>query len=348
MFVASAAIKLKYMDFSVSPIAFAKPSAPFCHHQGGTTLPDRLAGCVVALGNFDGLHRGHQAVLAKACALAQAIGRPAAFLTFEPHPRRFFRPDEPLFCLTPPDVKALIAQCFGLDGMITLPFDQTLAQTAAQSFIEDLLIGGLGVGGLVIGHDFHFGKGREGSPAMIETIGQRLGLPVAVVPAFTQGDAPVSSSLIREALRRGDVQAAAEMLGYQWFVRGVVRHGDKRGRELGYPTANMHLAPDCGLRYGIYAVRMAVEGRIYNGVASFGSRPTFDDGAPRLETFLFDFEGDLYDRVVDVELVGYVREEAKFSTVEALIAQMDQDSLKARALLAQPLASGVTRLLPLP
>ena len=336
------------MDFSVSALAFSKPSPLFCRHEGSQALPDHLAGCVVALGNFDGLHRGHQAVLSQARAVAHSIGRPAAILTFEPHPRRFFRPDEPLFCLTPPDVKALIAQCFGLDGMITLPFDAALSQTAAQSFIEDLLIGSLGVGGLVIGHDFHFGKGREGSPAMIEAIGQRLGLPVAVVPAFTQGDAPVSSSLIREALRRGEVQQAADMLGYQWFVRGVVRHGDKRGRELGYPTANMHLAPDCGLRYGIYAVRMAVEGHIYNGVASFGSRPTFDDGAPRLETFLFDFSGDLYDRVVDVELVGFVREEAKFLTVAALITQMDHDSEQARALLARPLPSAVTSLLPLP
>ena len=336
------------MDFSVSSAAFSQPSALFYRHEGGTALPPELAGCVVALGNFDGLHRGHQAVLAQARAVAQAIGRPAAFLTFEPHPRRFFRPDAPLFCLTPPDVKALIAQRFGLDGMITLPFDANLSQTAAHSFIEDLLIGSLGVGGLVIGHDFHFGKGREGSPAMIEAIGQRLGLPVKVVPALTEGGQPVSSSLIRDALRRGEVEIAAQMLGYQWLVRGVVRHGDKRGRELGYPTANLHLAPDCALRYGIYAVRMAVEGRVHDGVASFGSRPTFDDGAPRLETFLFDFKGDLYDRVVDVELVGYVRDEAKFDSIEALIAQMDQDSLKARAMLARPLASGIVSLLPLP
>ena len=336
------------MDFSVPSDLRLKPSAPFTRHEGGSALPQALAGCVIALGNFDGLHRGHQAVLAKTRAVAQDIGRKAAFLTFEPHPRRFFRPQDPLFCLTPPDVKALIAQSFGLDGMITLPFDAALSQTPARAFIEDLLIGSLGVGGLVIGHDFHFGKGREGSPAMIEAIGQRLGLPVAVVPAFNQDGQPVSSSLIREALRRGDVETAAKMLGYQWLVRGVVRHGDKRGRELGYPTANLHLPPDCALRYGIYAVRMAVDGVVHQGVASFGSRPTFDDGAPRLETFLFDFAGDLYDRVVDVELVGYVREEAKFDSIEALIAQMDQDSAQARAMLARPLMSGVASLLPLP
>ena len=336
------------MDFSVSSVSFAHPSATFVCHEGRRALPAILAGAVVALGNFDGLHRGHQAVLAKTKDLAKKLQLPAVFLTFEPHPRRFFRPQESLFCLTPPAVKSAIAQNFGMNGMITLPFDAALAQTDARAFIEDLLIGSLGVGGLVIGHDFHFGKGREGSPAMIEAIGQRLGLPVAVVPALTDAGQPVSSSSIRDALRLGDVQFAAQMLGYQWFVRGVICHGDKRGRLLGYPTANMVLPSDCALRYGIYAVRMAVGEDVFNGVASFGSRPTFDDGAPRLETFLFDFDGDLYDKSVDVELVAFLRGEAKFESVETLVAQMDRDSAEARAILAKPLAAGVVSLLPLP
>ena len=336
------------MDFFVSSDPFSHPSAIFACHEGLKALPAALSGAVVALGNFDGLHRGHQAVLQKAKDLAETLNRPAAFLTFEPHPRRFFRPQEMLFCLTPPAVKAAIGQAFGLQGMMTLPFDSDLAQTDARAFIEDQLIGLLGVGGLVIGHDFHFGKGREGSPAMIEAIGQRLGLPVAVVPALTEAGRPVSSSLIRDALRHGDVRGAAQMLGYQWFVRGVICHGDKRGRLLGYPTANMLLPADCALRYGIYAVRMAVEGVVFNGVASFGSRPTFDNGAPRLESFLFDFDGDLYDKTVDVELVAFLRGEAKFESIEALIAQMDSDSTQSRALLAAPLAAGVTSLLPLP
>ena len=336
------------MDFSVSSVSLSHTSTTFVCHEGRQALPAALAGAVIALGNFDGLHRGHQAVLENTKDLAKKLRLPAVFLTFEPHPRRFFRPEEPLFCLTPSAVKAAIAQAFGMNGMITLPFDAALAQTDARTFIEDLLIGSLGAGGLVIGHDFHFGKGREGSPTMIEAIGQRLGLPVAVVPALTDAGQPVSSSLIRDALRQGDVQAAAKMLGYQWFVRGVISHGDKRGRLLGYPTANMLLPPDCALRYGIYAVRMAVEGAVYNGVASFGSRPTFDDGAPRLETFLFDFQGDLYDKVVDVELVAFLRGEAKFDSVEALIIQMDRDSADARAILAKPPASESASLLPLP
>ena len=331
----------------MSAVPFSSPSARFLCHDGLSPLPEALAGAVVALGNFDGLHRGHQAVLEKAKDLAGERGLPAAFLTFEPHPRRFFRPHKPHFCLTPPDVKASLAQRLGMEGMITLPFDAALAQTDARAFIEDLLIGGLGVGGLVIGHDFHFGKGRAGSPAMIEAIGQRLGLPVKVVPALTTAGQPVSSSLIRDALRQGQVDIAAQMLGYQWFVRGVICHGDKRGRLLGYPTANMILSPDCGLHWGIYAVRMAVDGVVRDGVASFGSRPTFDDGAPRLETFLFDFDGDLYDKSVDVELVGFLRGEAKFETIEALIAQMDSDSADARALLAQAPPPDVARLLPL-
>ena len=332
-------IRLKLSDAPLSGSV-----ADFVCHGGTQALPARLAGAVVALGNFDGLHRGHQSVLAQARALADQLHRPAAFLTFDPHPRQFFRPDAPLFCLTPPPLKAAIAQHLGLQGMITLPFDQALAQTGAQVFIEQLLISGIGVGGLVIGHDFHFGKGREGSPAMIEAIGRRLGLPVVVVPALKSQDEPVSSSAIRAALQAGDLRQAAALLGYRWIVRGPVQHGDKRGRTLGYPTANMSLLDACRLPFGIYAVRMAVAGRVHDGVASFGSRPTFDNGAPRLETYLFDFAGDLYDQVVDVEWVDFIRPEAKFDSVEALIAQMDQDSAAARRILA---TAGGRSLLPL-
>ena len=290
---------------------------------------------MVAIGNFDGLHRGHFAVIGRAEAMAQREGRPVAILTFEPHPRSFFKPDAPVFRLTPPGVKEDVARAQGLDGAIVMHFDGTLAGTSARDFIETILIERLGVGGIVIGHDFHFGKGREGSPETIVETGRRLGITVEVADALLEGSEPVSSSMIRKALAEADVETAARLLGHRWFVRGEVVHGDKRGRLLGYPTANMILPKETTLAHGIYAVRMAVDGVVHDGVASFGRRPTFDDGAPRLETFLFDFSGDLYGKTVDVEFCGFIRGEEKFESVEALIARMDGDSATAKAMLAR-------------
>lgn len=306
----------------------------FCLVQGLQPLPHGFARAVVALGNFDGLHRGHRAVIGEAQRLAASLGLPAGLLSFEPHPRSFFKPDAPLFRLTPAPLKAALACGMGLQGLIELPFNHALAGTSAHDFIEEMLIGQLGIGGIVIGHDFHFGKGRQGSPEMIAEMGARLGIPVSVVAALKEGEEPVSSSQIRECLVQGDVAAAAHLLGYRWLVRGEVVHGDKRGRLLGFPTANMVPGKDCALKYGIYAVRMAVDGVVHDGVASFGRRPTFDDGAPRLETFVFDFDGDLYGKTVDVEFCGFLRGEAKFDSVEALIVQMDADCARARAMLA--------------
>ena len=316
-----------------SPRSVTAPDG-FCLVQGLHPLPQGFARAVVALGNFDGLHRGHRAVIAEAQRLAASSGLPAGLLSFEPHPRSFFKPDAPLFRLTPAPLKAALACAMGLQGLIELPFNHALAGTSAHDFIEDMLVRQLGIGGIVIGHDFHFGKGRQGSPEMIAEMGARLGIPVSVVPALKEGEAPVSSSQIRDCLVEGDVAAAARLLGYRWLVRGEVVHGDKRGRLLGFPTANMVLGKDCALRHGIYAVRMAVDGVVHDGVASFGRRPTFDDGAPRLETFVFDFDGDLYGKQVDVEFCGFLRGEAKFDSVEALIVQMDADCARARTILA--------------
>ena len=296
-------------------------------------LPDALRGAVLALGNFDGVHRGHAELARRAVLLAAERGtRPAAF-TFEPHPRSVFRPEEPVFRLTSPQLKLEGLTEAGFAQVFVLPFDREIAAVPAEQFVDDLLIGKLGAAGLVCGYDFHFGKGRTGSPEMLQAHGLAAGIPVAVVPPYSWQGEPVSSTLIRTALEAGDVARAATFLGRPWLVRGLVAHGDKRGRELGYPTANMQLARDCKLRHGIYAVRMKIDGTWHDGVASFGRRPTFDDGAPRLETFVFDFSGDLYGQRVDVAFVDWLRGEAKFDSLEALIVQMRRDEDEARRIL---------------
>ncbi|MCU4179145.1 bifunctional riboflavin kinase/FAD synthetase [Bosea sp. BH3] len=298
-------------------------------------VPDALRGAVLALGNFDGVHRGHAELARAAAAMAREQGTVPAAFTFEPHPRSVFRPEEPVFRLTPPALKFELLAAAGLPRVFVLPFDRDIASIGAERFVDELLVGQLGAAGLVCGYDFHFGKGRTGSPEMLQAHGLMAHVPVAVVPPFSWRGEAVSSSLIRSALQEGDVARAADFLGRPWFVRGIVAHGDKRGRDLGYPTANMHLPRDCRLRHGIYAVRMRIDGDWHDGVASFGSRPTFDDGAPRLETFVFDFSGDLYGHKVDVAFVDWLRREAKFDSLEALIAQMDADSLRARDILAK-------------
>ena len=300
-------------------------------------IPATLRGAVLALGNFDGVHRGHAELARVAREMAAQRGTTAAALTFEPHPRSVFRPDQPVFRLTPPVVKTELLAQVGLPLTFVLPFNRDIAAIHAEAFVDDLLLGKLGAAGLVCGFDFHFGQGRSGSPEMLEARAAAAGVPVSVVAAYSFAGEPVSSTLVRNLLEQGDVARAAEFLGRPWFVRGVVAHGDKRGRDLGYPTANLHLARDCRLKYGIYAVRMKIDGVWRDGVASFGSRPTFDDGAPRLETFVFDFSGDLYGKQVDVALVEWLRGEVKFDGLPALIAQMDADSLRARDILGQTL-----------
>ncbi|MCP8939187.1 bifunctional riboflavin kinase/FAD synthetase [Alsobacter sp. SYSU M60028] len=310
-------------------------------------LPGALAGSVAAIGNFDGLHLGHRAVFHAARTMAQGLGAPCVLLTFEPHPRAFFRPDVKMFRLTPQAVKAALAERMGLDGVVVMSFDAALSGTSAADFISGLLVGRLGLRGVAVGHDFHFGKGREGSPALLAAEGPSLGLSVEVIPPLQRGGAPVSSSAIRAHLEAGQVEPAAALLGYRWIVRSVVGHGDKRGRTLGFPTANMKTPEGCGLRHGIYAVRMAVDGVVRNGVASYGRRPTFDDGPPMLEVFLFDFSGDLYGKSVDVEFCAWLRGEEKFDSLDALIAQMNRDAEAARAALARGPDTPAPSLLPL-
>jgi riboflavin kinase/FMN adenylyltransferase len=297
--------------------------------------PGALAGCVVAIGNFDGVHRGHRAVIAAALQRARALGRPAAALTFDPHPRTFFRPDLPVFRLsTGPDKMRLLAAT-GLDGAVILRFDAALAATSAQDFIAKILVGRLGIAGAAIGFDFHFGKDRQGSPAYLAGQGAELGFAVDIVPPLQDEGRPVSSGAVREALAAGRVVEAGELIGAPWFVSGEVIHGEKRGRDLGFPTANVRLDASCGLKHGIYAVRAAIDGRLVDGVASFGRRPTFDNGAPLLEVFLFDFSGDLYGKAIDVAFIGWIRGEEKFASIDALKQAMDMDVVHAKDALAR-------------
>jgi len=296
---------------------------------------EALRGATVAIGNFDGVHRGHKAVIAAALARAGALGKPSAALTFEPHPRAFFDPDEPLFRLTPEDAKLRLLAAAGLDGAIVLTFNAELAKLSAQDFVQRVLVDRFAISGAAIGFNFHFGANRAGSPEFLQAQGREHGFTVDIVPPLLDGGRPVSSGPIRAALAAGRLDDAAEFLGYPWFVSGTVIHGDKRGRELGFPTANLRLDPACALRHGIYAVRAAIAGRRYDGVASFGRRPMFDSGAVLLEIFVFDFAGDLYGANIDVAFIAWLRDEAMFASATDLMRQMKEDSRLAREALAR-------------
>lgn len=294
-----------------------------------------LSGAVIAMGNFEGVHRGHRAVITAAVARARALGRRAAALTFEPHPRAFFNPGEPLFRLTGATEKLRLFAATELDGAIVMTFDAALAALGPADFISRVLIDRFAISGVTIGFDFHFGKGREGSPAFLKEEGARRGFHVDVVALLRDGDQRISSGAIRAALAAGRPQDAAALLGYPWFVTGEVVHGDRRGRELGYPTANLRLDPGCGLRHGIYAVRVEVDGRRFDGVASFGRRPMFDIGVVLLEIFLFDFSGDLYGKRLDAAVISWIRPELKFDTVDELVRRIDEDCRIARIALGR-------------
>ena len=304
---------------------------------GASGLPASCRGGVVAIGNFDGVHRGHQTVLARALAEAGRRGVPALVLTFEPHPRKVFRPDLPLFRITPAPLRARLLEALGFRAVVEQPFDRDFASQSAEDFVRRVLVEELGISHAVTGFDFHFGRDRQGGPAFLMEAGERLGFGVSLVDAFRdEGQDVVSSSRIRQLLCEGDVAQAAGLLGYRYTVEAEVGHGKKLGRELGFPTANMALSADTALRHGIYAVRLRrADGSRHDGVASFGRRPTVDDdGAPLLETFVFDFSGDLYGETCAVSFFGFLRGEEKFDGLEPLVAQMKRDEAEARALLS--------------
>ncbi|MER9971790.1 bifunctional riboflavin kinase/FAD synthetase [Mesorhizobium sp. M0060] len=300
-------------------------------------LPAHLRGGVVAIGNFDGVHRGHQAVLERARAEAERRGVPALVLTFVPHPRKVFRPDMPLFVLTPPPMKARLLSHLGFAALVEQPFTREFASLSAEAFVTGVLERNLGISHAVTGFDFHFGKDRQGGPAYLMAAGERHGFGVTLVDAFRDESAEVvSSSRIRALLCEGNVVEAAGLLGYRFTVEAEVIGGQQLGRTLGFPTANMRLSPEATLKEGIYAVRFRrADGSLHDGVASFGRRPTVDDnGAPLLETFVFDFSGDLYGEICAVSFFGYLRSEVTFDGLDALVAQMKRDEAEAKALLA--------------
>ncbi|MGX1498377.1 riboflavin kinase/FMN adenylyltransferase [Labrenzia sp. MBR-25] len=313
-------------------------------------FPADLKGGIVAIGNFDGVHRGHRAVLDAALGLGHGTHHPVYAMSFEPHPRTVFNPSKPVFRLTPPQQKLDLLRLCGLDGALILPFTKAFAGIEANAFVQDILIDTLGISHAVTGYDFHFGRARQGTPDYLRSAGANHGFGVTIVQQQEdEGAEVISSTRIRESLSRGDIAQANGLLGYRWFFDADVRHGDKRGRDLGYPTANMSLSEACPLKQGIYAVKVRVEGTWHDGVASYGRRPTFDNGAALFEVFLFDFTGDLYGKTLRVHLVSYLRGEEKFDTVEALITQMDRDSEEARAALGslQPLSELDMKLLDL-
>jgi riboflavin kinase/FMN adenylyltransferase len=304
--------------------------------EGVDAFPAGLRGAAVAIGNFDGMHRAHQKLLEEALAAARAANVPAVVMTFEPHPRILFHPDTPLFRLTPRAAKARIARALGFDAMIVIPFDPEFSAMSAGDFVRSILVERLAVTTVVVGYNFRFGAGRGGSAEFLTSAGERNGFrTVVVAPVSEVTGARISSGLVRDSLSAGDVARANELLGYRWFVSGTVVKGDQRGRDLGFPTANIRLAREAALRFGIYAVTFRrANGETYAGVASFGRRPTFDNGEPLLETFLFDFKGDLYGETVTVTFFDWIRAEERFEGVDALVARMRTDAEEARRILS--------------
>ncbi len=307
-----------------------------------TDVPGALKGAVVAVGNFDGVHRGHQALIAEARKQALALGAPLAVLAFEPHPQEFFRPRPDSIRLTPLRMKARLLSELGVDGLFALNFDAEMAGRSAEQFIADVLVNGLGVRAIVVGPDFEFGKGRGGNLATLQSHGGFSVTCFDMVTAPTSqqvgGTPKISSTRIRDALRAGHPPEAASLLGRWWAVEARVEHGDKRGREFGFPTANMHLGHCLAPAFGIYAVRVAIMDNDtivsrHDGVANFGIRPMYQITVPLMETHIFDFDGDLYGKHLMVELIAYIRPEAKFEGMDALIAQIGRDAAKAREIL---------------
>lgn len=298
---------------------------------GTVNFPEDIFGSAVVMGNFDGVHRGHRKVLDAALEIAKKNAKPAVVLTFEPHPRTFFRPDNPVFRLTPEPLKSELILAMGFDAVVLQPFDQSFASLSAEDFVKTHLVDNLRASHVVTGYNFFFGKGRSGDPAKLEAMSKQFGFQVSRVERQADdGGERISSTRIREALASGDIDTANRLLGYRWRVREKVVSGARLGRTLGFPTANLRLPEETKLRHGIYAVKVHLEGQLLQGVASFGRRPTFDNGAPLLETFIFDFQGDLYGKTITVEFVDWIREEVKFDSAERLVEQMHADSAAAR------------------
>ncbi|MBE7218439.1 MAG: bifunctional riboflavin kinase/FAD synthetase [Caulobacteraceae bacterium] len=303
--------------------------------EGWRGLDPELKGSALALGAFDGVHRGHQEVIALAARAAAALGAPLGVVTFEPHPRRWFRPDEPLFRLTTLDQQAQVLDALGVDRLHRIPFDAELAAMGDEAFAREVLGEGLGARHVAAGFDISFGKGRTGSPDLLRRYGQRYGFGVTIAEAVEGEGGKLSSTAVRTALRDGAPDRAAAILGRPFSLEGVVVHGDKLGRTIGFPTANIPLGDYVRVRHGIYATRTRLaDGREVAGVAYVGRRPTIENACEeRLEVHLFDFDEDLYGQTLETDLVAFLRPDEKFDGLEAMTEQMERDKAQARALL---------------
>lgn len=299
-------------------------------------LPPELKGASVAIGAFDGVHRGHQAVIAAAAGAARALGAPLGVVSFDPHPRRWFQPGAAPFRLMTPAQMARAMAPLGVDRLYLLPFDADMAALSDEAFVRHVLQEGLGIRHAAVGFDFTYGKGRTGSPEALRRQGEALGFTVSVCDRVDDPDGlKLSSSAVREALKAGDMARAAAILGRPFAIEGEVVHGDKRGRTIGVPTANIALGDYMRPAYGVYATRTRLpDGSVFGGVASLGLRPMFALDEPLLEVWLFDFSGDLYGQTVETELVAFLRPEMTFEGLDALKAQIDADAAAARAALA--------------
>jgi riboflavin kinase/FMN adenylyltransferase len=297
-------------------------------------FPDDLRESIVAIGNFDGMHRGHQILLGMAREEARRHRKKWGIVTFEPHPRSFFRPREPIFRLTPLPLKARLAAALGVDFVVALAFDASFAAMTPEEFVEKILVAKLGAAHAVMGYDFHFGRGRKGSPETMTRLGQQLGFGTTIVDQVTDDDgiAPFSSSSIRDALRHGHVRQAALELGYWWTIEGEVMHGAERGRAMGMPTINIALEEGAEPAQGIYATRVrdvtGENGQSWRAAGYFGKRPTFDGEQIFAEAFLFDFSGDLYGRRLAISFVDFIRGDRRFESTEDLVAQMNADCVE--------------------
>jgi riboflavin kinase/FMN adenylyltransferase len=303
-------------------------------HEGAAAA---TRGAVLVLGNFACVHRGHRALLAQAKAIAEERAAPLAVMVFEPHPQEFFRPDSGPLRLESFRARAEEFAKLGVDILLVVHFDATLANMSAQDFVLDILVGRLGVSHVVVGKDFRFGKARSGDATVLSYMGEMEGFGItAYEPVAAAGEEKISSSAIRAALKAGKPEDAARLLGHWWSVDGHVAHGDKRGRAIGFPTANLKLTDMFPPAFGVYAVRAILDdGSKHDAVANFGMRPTVGGTAPQLEVHLFDFDGDLYGKLITVEFIAYLRPEQKFDGLDALKAQIAKDSAAAKAMLAE-------------
>ncbi len=301
--------------------------------QGLASVPAELKNCVVAIGNFDGMHLGHQIIIEKMLEIAHTNNQPAIILTFEPHPRDVFAPEPFMFRLTDGASKAKLAEAMEADAIAILPFNKQLASLQPEDFVAKYLVGALGAKTVVVGEDFHFGKARRGTPQFLKHAGREAGFDVLQMPLLQAENDPVSSSRIRASLNTSELDLANRLLGYHFLIGGEVIMGDQRGRELGYPTANFELPGTCLLAQGVYAVRVRLGDRLFDGVASLG-KPMFDIHKSPFEVHIFNFDEDIYGQQIEVALIKHIRGQMTFEGLKELIVQMDNDSKRSKRALA--------------